>query len=126
MADDPITRDPDGAISRYKEWVDHRYDPGHYLGGRLTPLVSTLQDGKSGAEMYGSALIALSLISILLTAGMAWRDGFHSTGHLGGLAYGVLAGVVMPTAGVVAVRRARRRRRAAQQAQADGRRTHVG
>ena len=27
----------DDPIEQYKEWVDHRYTPGYYLGGRVPP-----------------------------------------------------------------------------------------
>jgi hypothetical protein len=108
-SDDPLARDRDGAISRYREWTDHRYDPGYYLGGRLPPLVRALQSRGPGAEMYGSVLIAFSLIPLLIAASVAWRSGLHSIGPLASTASGMLTGFLMLAAGVLAIRRARRR-----------------
>lgn len=110
--EDPISRDPDGAISRYKEWVEHRYDPGYYLGGRLPPLIRALQGETPGAEMYGAVLIAFGLGSIFWAAATVWEAGLDRSGAFVTSVFTILLGVLMLGAGVTAVRRARRRRRA--------------
>lgn len=110
IADDPIYRDRDGAISRYKEWVDHRYDPGYYLGGRLPPLTRVLQGDTPGAAVYGAVLLAAGLISLLWIAVTLPDAGLD--GGLITTGFEILFSLLTFTAGLVAVRRARRHRSA--------------
>ncbi|HET9016000.1 MAG TPA: hypothetical protein VFN57_10420 [Thermomicrobiaceae bacterium] len=31
------TEQPDDAVRGWSEWLDHQYDPGYYVGGRVPP-----------------------------------------------------------------------------------------
>ncbi|HLG13668.1 MAG TPA: hypothetical protein VJH03_03960 [Blastocatellia bacterium] len=48
-------------IARIVEWEEHRYDPGHYLGGNIHPLLTSRRPNK-----YGWVLIVIGAIVILL------------------------------------------------------------
>ncbi len=111
-ADDPIYQDRDGAISRWKDWLDHRYDPGYWLGGRLPPLMTALQGETPAAAMYGALLIASALGSWLWAARTIWEGEMANAAGLVTVSITILFGLLVFSAGVVAIRRARKRRRA--------------
>lgn len=70
----PIAEQPIPAIEQYKEWADHRYAPGHYLGGNQQPHLDVTRIGPRGRRLSGILIGILAL----LTTGVAitgWPDG---------------------------------------------------
>jgi|SRR5919108_6194761 hypothetical protein len=57
--------DEDDPIARYREWVDNRYNPGHWLGGNVPPSVRNLWSPKD-RRWLGSAYIAVCAIGFSL------------------------------------------------------------
>jgi hypothetical protein len=56
---------PDDAVRDWAEWLDHQYDPGYYVGGRIPPLLR--RTGRRSP--YGYVLLAgggLTLILVIL------------------------------------------------------------
>jgi hypothetical protein len=52
-------------IVQYQEWAEHRYDPGHWLGGNTPPSTKGFYSGLNrrwlGAAFAGTALISTIL-----------------------------------------------------------------
>jgi N-acetylglutamate synthase-like GNAT family acetyltransferase len=69
----PIVEEPIPAIEQYKEWADHRYAPGHYLGGTPPPHLDVTL-GPGGRRRSG---LLIGMLAILTTAGAitSWSDG---------------------------------------------------
>jgi hypothetical protein len=65
-------RDSQDPIQDYVEWTQHRYEPGYYLGGKLTPFMRNMQKMWSPREKrvlrVFSALIFLAVMSAIV-----WR-----------------------------------------------------
>ena len=55
------TDQPIPAIERYKEWSEHRYDPGYYLGGQLPPHLDSSWMG-SNAKRKSAGLLAITAL----------------------------------------------------------------
>ena len=55
-------RGPKDPFGTYIEWADHRYDPGHYLGGNIPPHLSKSALGPRAQRLSGILLIASGLI----------------------------------------------------------------
>jgi predicted GNAT family N-acyltransferase len=58
----PEVERPIPAIESYKEWSANRYNPGHYLGGRLEPHLDQLRTGRRGKRLAG-LLIGVSALT---------------------------------------------------------------
>jgi hypothetical protein len=54
--------DPD-PIGTYVEWVNHRYDPGYYLGGNISPFLRKSTLGQNGRRLSGLYLLILGIMS---------------------------------------------------------------
>ena len=80
----PGTDDGQQQIRSYQEWVTHRYDPGHYLGGNIAPHLDTTRLGPR-ARRYSAALLGfMALVTALMAVGEL-RSGswFHLAMALG-------------------------------------------
>ncbi len=47
--------------------MEHRYDPGYYLGGRIPPFLRRRRDG--GGNQYGYVLIVGAVMTMILGLG---------------------------------------------------------
>jgi hypothetical protein len=58
-------------IREYTEWAEHRYDPGHYLGGTLEP---HLRKNALGPRARRNAGWFLAVIALMTSAGalLSW------------------------------------------------------
>ena len=61
-------RDKDDPIGDYIEWTDHRYTPGYYTGGRLSPTIKAWQRLFSPREKR----ILVYLVLAAAIAGAGW------------------------------------------------------
>jgi hypothetical protein len=80
----PETEDGQRLTRSYPEWVTHRYDPGHYLGGNIAPHFDTARLG-ARARRYSTALLGfMALVTALMAVGEL-RSGswFHLAMALG-------------------------------------------
>jgi hypothetical protein len=59
-------RDP---IGDYEEWTKNRYNPGYYLGGRISPLMRSAQSLFSPREKRVAVLVVLVIVIALCV----WR-----------------------------------------------------
>jgi hypothetical protein len=90
----PVDRAPHpGPLRVYQEWAEHRYDPGHYLGGTIEP---DLRIGELGprARRRSAMLVALSVVSglvmyLVLPFPHGWSDvpSLAMFGLMGAAAY---------------------------------------
>src|SRR6185436_12117691 len=55
-------QDPFGT---YQEWANHRYDPGHYLGGTIEPHLRTSELGRRARRMSGGMLLLAGASGLL-------------------------------------------------------------
>jgi hypothetical protein len=62
-------RKSDDPIGDYVEWTEHRYDPGYYTGGRLSPAVRAWQRLLSSREKR-VLLIVIIVVAILAIASL--------------------------------------------------------
>ena len=56
-------------IDSYTDWTEHRYDPGHYLGGRIEPDLRKSSLGprarrRSGMILIGGGLLGLATVRV--------------------------------------------------------------
>jgi len=62
-------------IVQYQEWTEHRYDRGHWLGGRVDPVTRSVWSAKPGQRRtIGGVIVGLSLVALLMRLPMARRD----------------------------------------------------
>ena len=90
--------DPPDPAPEYTEWVDHRYDPGYYLGGRIPPYLR--RSGKR-RNWYGYVLIVGATMAFILAAG-SFRDAetwWLFTLYLGIAVLQFVAGVKLTASG---------------------------
>jgi hypothetical protein len=52
-------------IVQYQEWTEHRYDPGHWLGGNVPPATRSLYSGMN-RRWLGVAYVGATLLSVAL------------------------------------------------------------
>jgi hypothetical protein len=62
-------------LRAYQEWSDHRYDPGHYLGGNIEPHLDRHRLGRR-ARKKAAVLIAI----MAAMSGMATLSGWAESG----------------------------------------------
>lgn len=65
--------DPIGA---YVEWTNHRYDPGYYLGGNISPLLRKSTLGQNGRRLSGLYLLISGIMSIVSVVSTASASDF--------------------------------------------------
>jgi hypothetical protein len=82
-------------IRRYREWVDHRYDPGYWTGGNLPPWLRRYDYNRRGRRRCGFLFIAWASLDLLAVAAIAARD-FRPIESVGGIAVGVLFSAAWP------------------------------
>jgi hypothetical protein len=58
---------PDDPIGDYVEWTEHRYDPGYYTGGRISPGMRVLQKLFSPREKRVLRVVIV-VVAILMIA----------------------------------------------------------
>jgi hypothetical protein len=58
------TRTEQDLIRELMEWQDHRYDPGHYTGGNLHPIIKARRPNKYGYLLLFGALVII-LVGVL-------------------------------------------------------------
>jgi hypothetical protein len=90
-------REPD-PFHEIREWQDHRYDPGYFLGGRVHPILKG-----SRPNPYGFVLIVSGLVSVFFFGGAVRSGGtwlLLSTG---------LSGFVAIAAGFALLQRGKKR-----------------
>ncbi len=63
---------PPGALGTYEEWSRHLYDPGHYLGGTIDPLLRSSSMGPQARSRAGAIVLANGLLAFIATA--AWAE----------------------------------------------------
>lgn len=63
---------PPGALGTYHEWSQHQYDPGHYLGGTIDPLLRSSSMGPQARSRAGAIVLANGLLAFVATA--AWAQ----------------------------------------------------
>ena len=56
----------------YNEWIRNRYNPGYYLGGRISPLMRASQRLFTGTEKRVGAVLLLACF-VLAVAAFVWR-----------------------------------------------------
>jgi hypothetical protein len=69
MAKQKNRRDP---IADYVEWTEHRYDPGHYLGGNLPPDLRKSSLSPKGRRYSGAMLLLGGAMGLVMT--IAWAS----------------------------------------------------
>ena len=79
----PDTEQPIPAIESYKEWAANRYNPGHYLGGRLEPHLDQLRTGPEGKRFAG---LLLGVSATMATVGLLTTFAFGVPERIVGLA----------------------------------------
>jgi len=52
-------------IRRYREWIDHRYDPGYWTGGYLLPCFRRFSYNRRGRRRLGYFVLFYALIYLL-------------------------------------------------------------
>ena len=67
-------KNPDDPIGDYVEWSEHRYDPGHYTGGRLPPTIRAAQRLLSSREKR--VLLVVIIVAAILAIGRLVRQLF--------------------------------------------------
>lgn len=60
-------------VEQWKEWLDNRYNPGYFLGGRIHPTYRAKGKG-AGVFLLISGVLGLSIVLLVLFAGDD-RDG---------------------------------------------------
>jgi hypothetical protein len=70
---------PEDPIRRITEWQEHRYDPGHYTGGNIHPLITARRPNRYGYLLIVSGVLVLTLIVLEIRAGrIDWYGTFVS------------------------------------------------
>jgi hypothetical protein len=54
----------DDPIADYIEWTEHRYDPGHYLGGNLPPHLRKASLGPNARRRAGLFIVVTALMTV--------------------------------------------------------------
>lgn len=90
----PDIEQPIPVIEHYKEWIAHRYAPGHYLGGNLEPHLDQTRIGPKGKRLCG---LLLGISALESTIGMAAFGVDYGPAEAAGY---VVIGVVMWTAAI--------------------------
>jgi len=68
----PVDCPPDPA-PEYTEWIQHRYDPGYWLGGRIPPYLKRKRTKHSKGNPYGYVLL-LGGIAAVAEALLFYQD----------------------------------------------------
>ena len=64
-------REPD-PFHDIREWQDHRYDPGYFLGGRIHPLIKAGRPNRYGWVLLAFGLLGFVLIFLTPREDTAW------------------------------------------------------
>lgn len=71
----------DDPLGKYREWLDHRYDPGYFLGGRIHPLLTARRPNQ-----YGWILVAFGIANLIgIGRSLASPAAVESWTFIGGL-----------------------------------------
>jgi hypothetical protein len=103
-------QDPFGT---YVEWAEHRYDPGHYLGGTIAPHLRKSTLGPRARRLSGIMLVVSGLCSALsflvLTGGAASSEYPRTLSYLA-LILEIAVSLLLIVAGAVLYRSPKPRR----------------
>src|SRR5262245_56407022 len=64
-------REPD-PFHDIREWQDHRYDPGYFLGGRIHPILKGGRRNPYGFVLIVGGLLSIFFLGAALRAGQLW------------------------------------------------------
>jgi hypothetical protein len=64
-------RQPD-PFADQREWQDHRYDPGYFLGGRIHPILKGSRPNRYGWMLLAGGLLGFAFIFSLPHGENAW------------------------------------------------------
>ena len=81
-------------LGNYIEWANHRYDPGHYLGGTIEPHLRKSSLGPKARRLSGIMLLAGGVMGVPFMALYASEEG------VGGLLLAALYPALFFAAGV--------------------------
>jgi len=86
----------DDPLDEFREWQDHQFVPGYYLGGRVPPFLK----GKV-PNRFGYALLGTGILSIVGTVATLLSPRYQQTGvDWYFLFFGISIGVLQLIAGV--------------------------
>jgi len=86
--------DPPDPVAEYREWTEHRYTPGYYLGAKFPPGIRNALGAAPGGYAFGVVMIGLGCGGVWL----AWR-GPHPSPY----AYVLAAFISLCGAGAIAI-----------------------
>ena len=73
----PEAEEPED-FREYREWIENRYNPGHFMGGNLPPYLRPTGTRRRGQKLLGWGLILLGVVTALYAvpaSGLAVRAG---------------------------------------------------
>jgi len=58
-------KDPPDPVEEYRDWVDHRYSPGYFVGGHLPPHLKRLRDASPpSGRVFGAMLLLFGALTL--------------------------------------------------------------
>jgi len=63
---------PPDPLADLREWQDHRYDPGYFLGGRIHPVLKARRPNRYGWVLLVIGLFGLAMIFSLPHGQNSW------------------------------------------------------
>jgi len=86
------SKHPSEYLNDLEEWQEHQYDPGHYVGGRLSPQLKHAAMGTQSGKILGATLFLIGVWSIVALA--------LSTGQGSGFIMGIIFSGIMIATGL--------------------------
>ncbi|HET7696323.1 MAG TPA: hypothetical protein VFK57_11485 [Vicinamibacterales bacterium] len=65
-------RGPQDPFGTYREWAEHRLDPGHYLGGTIEPHLRKSELGPRARRLSGIMLTASGAMGVMSLLALEW------------------------------------------------------
>ena len=93
----PKSRGRQDPIGNYVEWAQHRYDPGHYLGGTIEPHLRKSSLGPRARRRSGMMLVFGGVGGLLLVSAFAFEPGSQALDVISYLTLAVAGGVSLLT-----------------------------
>ncbi len=81
-------REPD-PFHDLREWQDHRYDPGYFLGGRIHPILKGRRPNPYGYVLLIGGLVSVFLLGGAVRSGQTWMILSTGVGSIISIAAGV-------------------------------------
>jgi hypothetical protein len=63
--------EPPDPAAEYRDWIDHRYTPGYYVGGRISPVVRAVWSGYS--PVLGVFFLIAGCLGLAGAGVLGWR-----------------------------------------------------